>query len=595
MTWNALELIPRQWTNAAGNPLSGYWLIAFLAGTTTRTNMAINAAGSGSVAKFQTNSLGYLVTSGGTIIRPHVDREVKLALVPTETEADASNISNAVWPTVDNVKGFGFGYSTTVDTLAALKALDTATYTSASTLGYTAAGDGGHGQYRYNSGSSASADNFLVIQPDVGSGRWELLVEDVYNVKLAGADSTGAVSAVTIFNTVLALALTNNKTMSIPAGSYKLDSVWTLSSSGTPYLSGVRIKGAGQRQTILSCTGTGYVRSNQTQVNDNIYMSDLSIVNTSSSATRGLDIGTVRDSLFENIDVRLFPTGFGVRVNQGVANWWNRFYNCEAWSTSAAGSIGWELGNDGLVATGTGLAIIPDLDYNDFYGCKAFSCETAVKAYNVIGCLISGFQATDHTTMLKLYAGNNNEIEMVAESVTDMGFASAGTLANTLSLYNDGAISTAFVDSGLNRIEGQILGQPSLPNSLSALDCFMQDRLYVSFIAATKSLFSITFTSVEVAATVTITTCGYIVATSEFASVQVFDVTRTAGGAYTITSVRATGTAGVITAAAGASVVTFTIAGHAVAQTIAQSVIQVQGIGVVQAYPYMQSLNYDRL
>ena len=106
MAWNALENIPRQWVDATDNTvLNGYWLIAFEAGTSTRANIAIDSSGTGSAAKFQTNASGYLVTSGSVVMRPFVDRSVKLALVPTEAEADASDISNAVWPTVDNVDG----------------------------------------------------------------------------------------------------------------------------------------------------------------------------------------------------------------------------------------------------------------------------------------------------------------------------------------------------------------------------------------------------------------------------------------------------------------------------------------------------------
>ena len=419
----------------------------------------------------------------------------------------------------------------------------------------------------------------------------------VLNVLDFGADATGSVDSTSVIQSAIDKGLATNTPVFFPAGTYKITSVITLSSSATPYLNGVKVFGAGQKQSVIKCYGTGFVQSNQTQVNDNIQMFDLNIVNESSSAIRGLDIGTVRSSLFVNITSQLFQIAISVRINQGVGNFWNRFYNCEASSKglAVAGTIGWELGNDGTNVPSTGLPNVPDLDYNDFYGCKAFNCESAITAYNIIGCVISGFQGTANTTALQLYLGNNNNIELVAELTTNMGTAQSQTLGNTLSLYNDGRLSTDFVDNGLNHVKNQILGQPTISNPDRLLDCFVRDRVFASFTAASQNIFQIVFSSAEVAVTVTTTSCGYIAATSEFASVQVWDITRTGGGAFTVTPIRTTGTAGVLTATAGAGQVTWAMAGNAIAATVAQTIVNIQGCGVVQTYPYMQNLGYLRI
>jgi hypothetical protein len=75
----------------------------------------------------------------------------------------------------------------------------------------------------------------------------------------------------------------------------------------------------------------------------------------------------------------------------------------------------------------------------------------------------------------------------------------------------------------------------------------------------------------------------------------VWDITRTGGGAFTVTPIRTTGTAGVLTATAGSGNVVFSIAGNASAETVSQTVVNVQGCGVVQIYPYMQNLGYLRV
>jgi len=74
-----------------------------------------------------------------------------------------------------------------VDTIADMKALNTGTYQYATVLGYTTAGDGGGGQFYYDSGSSATVDNGMVFAPDSGGGRWFRKVEGQINIVMFGA------------------------------------------------------------------------------------------------------------------------------------------------------------------------------------------------------------------------------------------------------------------------------------------------------------------------------------------------------------------------------------------------------------------------
>jgi hypothetical protein len=418
----------------------------------------------------------------------------------------------------------------------------------------------------------------------------------VLNVLDFGADPTGVADSTTIIQTAIDQGLATNTPVFIPAGEYRITSVITLSSSATPFLNGVKVFGAGSKQSVLKCYGTAFIQSNQTQVNDNIQVFDLSVIKATSTAQIGMDIGTVRLSTFTNVVVNGFTVQWALRVNQGVANWWNRFYNCEGGGDGVTpNSVGWLFGNDGTNVPTTGLPNISDLDYNVFYGCKSFSVTVGIMVLHAIGCVVSGHQNSAVTTALQVYQGSNNDIELNAELVTNMGFAQGTTIANTFRLYNDGRLAADFVDSGVNHVKNQILGQPSLSNPDRLLDCFVRDRLGVSFTAASQNIFQIAFSSVEVAVTVTTTSCGYIVGTSEFASVQVWDITRTGGGAFTVTPIRTTGTSGVLTATAGSGNVTFAMAGNASAQLVGQTVVNIQGCGVVQTYPFMQNLGYLRV
>lgn len=80
----------------------------------------------------------------------------------------------------------------TVLNVAAMKALTgMADGARAATAGYTAANDGGHGVYRYNSSSSATDNGGTVIAPNAGGGRWLLLLGDRINVRQFGAKGDG--------------------------------------------------------------------------------------------------------------------------------------------------------------------------------------------------------------------------------------------------------------------------------------------------------------------------------------------------------------------------------------------------------------------
>lgn len=72
-----------------------WWLKAYIPGTTTPKVMATDSTGAVTSAKFEINSEGFPVTSGGALVIPFIDGRYDLWLFPTEAEADANNTSNA--------------------------------------------------------------------------------------------------------------------------------------------------------------------------------------------------------------------------------------------------------------------------------------------------------------------------------------------------------------------------------------------------------------------------------------------------------------------------------------------------------------------
>lgn len=82
--------------------------------------------------------------------------------------------------------------STTVDNIVALKALNTTSNKYATRLGYSTAGDGGFSFWRFDPTSSLTPDDFMVISPNSGTGRWLLNHDGRISVKVAGAVGDGS-------------------------------------------------------------------------------------------------------------------------------------------------------------------------------------------------------------------------------------------------------------------------------------------------------------------------------------------------------------------------------------------------------------------
>lgn len=83
------------------------------------------------------------------------------------------------------------GAATTVSSIAALRALSKLLFTGAVVTGYTTAGDGGGGIYRYDPTDTTSSDNGGSIIVASDGARWKLLIQGFISVKQFGAVCNG--------------------------------------------------------------------------------------------------------------------------------------------------------------------------------------------------------------------------------------------------------------------------------------------------------------------------------------------------------------------------------------------------------------------
>lgn len=123
MAWTVMYDV-MQWMDANGDPASGYVLKAYLPGTTTATNIAIDKNGGSPQATITLNAEGKPEVSGNEIV-PFIDREYKWAIFANATDAAAN--SNPYAGFYDNIPQVSSAETETVryfDTVANMQAAD---------------------------------------------------------------------------------------------------------------------------------------------------------------------------------------------------------------------------------------------------------------------------------------------------------------------------------------------------------------------------------------------------------------------------------------------------------------------------------------
>lgn len=254
--------IKNQYFDSNGDPYVGATLKAFDAGTLDNVLMATDYTGGTTASYYVLGDEGITETSGGSKIYPHItdaSSRYKFILFATEALAIANDTAGALFE-YDNI-----AISPNITTVAAesvaflanLKALDTSATTRAYVSGKTAVNDGWQGWWNYSSGSSATADDALVVQPDSGGGRWlrdyvgAINIEWFESVNDASTDNKAAIDAAIVAAKNGTTTGTGKKAILIPAGRYATTGGHTVDFENFALL------GDGKRTSELINTGTG--------------------------------------------------------------------------------------------------------------------------------------------------------------------------------------------------------------------------------------------------------------------------------------------------------------------------------------------------
>lgn len=147
---------------------------------------------------------------------------VQAALQELDTEKSKLNGDAAQSFVASNLQNF-------VTTIAALKTVDKTKTSQAVVLGYSAVGDGGGGDYRYDSTDTTSADNGGTIIVANDGGRWKLINTRGVTIKHFGAKGDGSTDDSTAFNNAATFCAANFIELLFPPGVYRVPNATTRS------------------------------------------------------------------------------------------------------------------------------------------------------------------------------------------------------------------------------------------------------------------------------------------------------------------------------------------------------------------------------
>jgi hypothetical protein len=207
--------------NSAGQPLVGGKLYTYDAGTTNPRLTYQDAAGT------IPNTNPIILDARGECLAfwsGNYKVQLKDALDALIWTVDnyASSLPGSDLSSAGN--GFGAdlvgGVGRVVDTIAALKALAKTGVGKAFVLGYYARGDGGGGQYHYDSTDLVSVDNGGTVIVAADAGRWKLIHNGTVSVKQFGAKADGTDDAA-----YWIAAAATGLTVIVPKGGHKISTV----------------------------------------------------------------------------------------------------------------------------------------------------------------------------------------------------------------------------------------------------------------------------------------------------------------------------------------------------------------------------------
>ena len=163
-----------------------WWLKAYEQGTTTPLAMALDADGVTTVSKLVLDLNGFINTDGNAKVIPYLDEAYDLWLIPTEADANANDLTNAV-QVADNIDNFirTVSFANYDD----LRAVGNASLVDGQVITVTDEGIAGQGVLRNIVGHGVTDNGVTIIVIDA-NWYWERIIKQITSTLLSDANAT---------------------------------------------------------------------------------------------------------------------------------------------------------------------------------------------------------------------------------------------------------------------------------------------------------------------------------------------------------------------------------------------------------------------
>ncbi|MBR8224074.1 right-handed parallel beta-helix repeat-containing protein [Burkholderia ambifaria] len=344
-----------------------------------------------------------------------------------------------------------------VDSIAALRTLNSTTHKRAFVTGYYAPGDGGGGPYQLDSSDTSSADNGGAIIVAADGGRWKLQVTGSVSVKQFGATGTGTTGtddSVTI-QRAANWAAAAGKRLFFPAATYRLRSFVTWP-AGTDWFGEPGTHIYLDPAMVLGVNIGGYNRGLYNVGAGSLSLEGIIFESTKTGLTQSVSIAVantvgvrITNCTFRNFgDATYYAQGFIAFQTTDIRLLNSRFYNCSGDGAALASNIvnfnvsGCEFSQNG----DWGLALSVGVTQGTVQGCMfTGNVGTAVgtdrctdvaiigntMVNNLHGVRVCKFGATPDVNRNITISGNNIvNVGEVGISVEQAGDFNTGAYAN---------------------------------------------------------------------------------------------------------------------------------------------------------------------
>ncbi|KVE99258.1 hypothetical protein [Burkholderia vietnamiensis] len=238
------------------------------------------------------------IPSGVTAVRVRSGTTLSVGTAPQHSIGD----SQLTWGGILN---------RTVDSIAALRGLNTLIYSRAFVTGYYAPHDGGGGAYQLDSSDTTSADNGGTIIVATDGGRWKLQAVHAVSLKQFGSKFDGVSDDSATNQAALNWLAVTGGELYAPAGTTINNTALTWAVNKP-----LKIRGAGRHATIfksMSTTNTSLFNIS----NGTVEMSDLALSG-SGTSTGGALLTTTVDHVFTRVDLLQYFQGMVLKANVGL-------------------------------------------------------------------------------------------------------------------------------------------------------------------------------------------------------------------------------------------------------------------------------------